>query len=298
MTAQHSGMIGIVGRPNVGKSTLLNRLVGAKISITSRRPQTTRHRILGIETSDEGQVIYVDTPGLHADRHTALNQYLERIARASLPDVDAVLFVVSAEGWTVEDDYAATLVRALGVPAILVINKMDRLKRRQDLLPLIDIYAGKGNFADIVPVSARRGTSVDELRRVLRRYLPEQPPIYPVDQLTDRSLRFLSGERVREQIFRTLGQELPYASAVEVSEFKETNKLIRIEAIVWVEKEGQKAILIGKRGERLKVIGERARKAIEELAGKRVHLKTWVKVRRNWSDDQRMLTDLGYGEDS
>jgi len=290
-------MVGMAGRPNVGKSTLLNRLVGARISITSRRPQTTRHRILGIDTSGDGQIVYVDTPGMHRDRHSALNHYMDRVARSSLTAVDCILFVVTAEGWTEGDDFAASLVASLGAPIILVINKIDRLRRRTELLPLIDSYRKQGTFGDIVPVCARRGDNLEHLRGTIRQYLPEQPPLYPSEQLTDRSLRFLAGEKVREQIFRIAGQELPYATAVEVSEFTETNKIVRIAVTIWVEKEGQKAILIGQRGERLKTIGERARKAIEELAGKRVYLNTWVKVRRNWSDDQRLLDELGYREE-
>lgn len=298
MGTMRSGMVGLAGRPNVGKSTLLNALIGTKISITSPRPQTTRHRILGIDTSDEGQVIYVDTPGLSGDRRSALNQYLDRVSRSMLPAMDCVLFLISAEGWTPADEHVLTLLRDLSVPVILVINKIDRIKRHEQLLPLIAQFSTKWHFSEIVPVSARRRKNIDELRRTVLRLMPQQPPIYPDDQLTDRSLRFLSAERIREQIFRLTGQELPYSSAVEVSDFKETNKIVRIDATIWVEKMGQKAILIGKQGGRLKNIGERARHDIEKLTGKRVYLRTWVKVRQNWSDDQRMLKDLGYEQDS
>lgn len=297
MTGFHSGLVTIVGRPNVGKSTLLNRLVGAKVSITSPRAQTTRHRLLGIKTTDVAQFVYVDTPGLHTAKGSRLGQYMNRAARASLEGVDAALLVVTATGWTGADDDALQLVAGHKLPVILVINMIDQLKDRTVLLPLIETSAKKFAFADIVPVSARNGDNVDALERAVAKYLPAQPPIYPEDQLTDRSERFLAAELVREQVFRLFAQEVPYAAAVQVEKFQHEKGVLHVAAAIWVEKEGQKPILIGKGGERIKEIGTRARRAMQKVFGGKVRLELWVKVRERWSDDARALQALGYESD-
>lgn len=298
MTTPHrAGLVTLIGRPNVGKSTLVNRLVGAKVSITSRRPQTTRHRILGIKTDAESQIVYVDTPGLNAARGSGMDRYMGRITSGSIEGVDVVALVIAASGWRDEDEPALALARASHAPVILVINKIDMLDDRAQLLPLIEQSATKGNFADVVPVSARTRSNLGELERTIRKHLPEQPPIYPTDQLTDRSERFLAAELVREQVFNAYGQEVPYSSTVQVEQFKRTKGRLRVDAVIWVEKEGQKAILIGKNGARLKEVGTRARRAMEAFFGGHVYLSLWVKVREGWSDDENALRRFGY-EDS
>lgn len=291
-------MAALIGRPNVGKSTLLNRLVGEKISIVSRRPQTTRYRILGIKTGDAGQIVYVDTPGLHAPEGRRLNRYLSRLARGSVEGVDCVVLVITADGWHSDDDPVLELVRRVSVPVILAINKIDRMKDRTELLPLMRASAERAPFAEIVPLSARSGENVDALEHVLLKVLPEQPPIYPVEQLTDKSERFQAAEAVREQLYALYGQEVPHAATVEVTRFKRGKERLDIEAVIWAEKEGQKAILIGKGGERLKQAGIRARRALEKHHGVKVDLRLWVKVRKDWSDDARALRRLGYHEES
>jgi GTP-binding protein Era len=288
------GYVALIGRPNAGKSTLLNRMVGQKVSITSRRPQTTRHRILGIKNDAQAQIIYVDTPGLHKAEGTMMSRYLNRAASGSVEGVDCLLLLITADGWKDGDEQALELARHQGCPVILVINKIDKLKDTARLLPLIEQSRGKMEFAEIVPVSAHTGKGVDELEKTIRRYLPQQTAYFPPDQLSDRNDRFMAAEFIREQIFRLLGQEIPYAAAVEIQEFKQEKKLIRIEATIWVEKEGQKAILIGKNGERLKEIGKRARLEMQKTFASKVYLGLWVKVREGWSDDLRTLHSLGY----
>jgi GTPase len=292
-----SGIITFIGRPNVGKSTLLNRMIGDKISITSRRPQTTRHRILGIKTSNNAQFVYVDTPGLHAPEGRALNRYLTRLASGSVEGVDVVAVIISADGWHEQDQPALELAQRLTIPVVLVINKADRVKDRRRLLPLIEQSAEKMAFADIVPLSALKGENVDALEAALLVRLPVQPPIYPPEQHTDKSERFLASEVVREQIFGNYGQEIPYATAVEITRFKRTKAKLAVEAVIWAEKEGQKAILIGAGGERMKRVGIGARRALEKRYGVKVDIRLWVKVRDDWSDDARALQRLGYHED-
>ena len=297
--AFRSGFVAIIGRPNVGKSTLLNRLVGQKVSITSHRPQTTRHRVLGIHTTDAAQLVYVDTPGVHrGERGRQLNRMMNREASVSLEGVDAVVLVITADGWNENDEPALDLVRRAQCPVILAINKVDTLDDRERLLPLIEESQKRLAFVEIVPVSARAGDNVPDLEQAIVRLLPEHPPYFEPDQVTDRSERFLAAEFVREQVFRGLGQELPYAVAVEITEFREEPKHLHIDAVIWVEKEGQKAILIGKDGERLKSIGRQARLGMQKAFGRKVWLGLWVKVREGWSDDVRALRSLGYGEDS
>lgn len=294
--AFRSGLVTFIGRPNVGKSSLLNRLVGSKISITSSKPQTTRFRILGIATGAQTQAVYVDTPGLHPRGKTAMSRYMNRVARDSLEGVDCVVLVITADGWREEDDHPFALARALRCPVILALNKMDRLKDRRALLPLIGQSAAKLAFSDIVPVSAKNGENMEALESAIHKHLPEQPPLYPPGQLTDRSERFLAAEFIREQVFRISGQEVPYAAAVEVERFQRVKGMLHISAVIWVEKEGQKAILIGKGGERMKKIGRGARLAMERLFGSKVRLDLWVKVREGWSQEERALRSLGYND--
>lgn len=292
-----SGYVALIGRPNTGKSTLLNHLVGQKVSITSRRPQTTRHRIIGIKTDEHVQVMYVDTPGLHKTEGGMMSRYLNRAASGSLEGVDCILLLITSNGWKDEDEQALMHAQRQTAPVILVINKIDKLKDPARLLPLIEQSRAKMNFAEIIPVSAQTGTGVTDLEATILRYLPAHPPHYPPDQLSDRNDRFMAAELVREQIFRLLGKEVPYATAVEIQEFKQEPKLIRIEAVIWVEKDGQKAIVIGKNGERLKEIGRHARLAMQKAFASKVYLGLWVKVREGWSDDARALRSLGYGDD-
>lgn len=292
--AFRSGLVTLIGRPNVGKSTLINRLVGTKVSITSRRPQTTRHRILGIKTEALTQIVFVDTPGLLTTPQRGMDRYMSRITAGSVAGVDLVALVITSAGWRDEDEGALALVRDQACPVILVINKIDRQKERAQLLPLIEQSMSKMKFADIVPVSARSGSNMTDLEHMIVRHLPEQPPIYPTDQLTDRSERFMAAELVREQVFNTYGQEVPYAATVQIEAFQRTGKKLRVDAIIWVEREGQKPILIGKRGARLKEVGMRARRTLEEFFGGPVYLGLWVKVREGWSDDEAALRRFGY----
>jgi GTP-binding protein Era len=292
------GLVTIIGRPNVGKSTLLNRLVGEKISITSSRAQTTRHRLLGIKTTENAQIVYVDTPGLHADNKSMMNRQMNRVATASLQGVDCIVLMIAASGWVDTDEYPLRLVAKQDIPVILAINKIDQMKDRRQLLPFIEQSKNKMPFAAIVPLSARAGTNVEDLERAILEYLPHQPLIYPADQITDRSERFLAAELIREQIFRAFQQEVPYATAVSIDQFKRVKRTLYIEATIWVEKEGQKPILIGKSGERLKTVGSRARLAMQKLFAAKVHLNLWVKVREGWSDNERALRSLGYTEES
>jgi GTPase len=291
-----SGLVTLFGRPNVGKSTLLNRLVGAKLSIVSAKPQTTRHRILGICTHEDCQLVFVDTPGLTRDIPQRIHRYMGRAASGSLEGVDLALFVVTADRWHAEDDYPLELARNAGCPIILVINKIDRVKDRRQLLPLIEQYSGKMKFSDVVPLSAQSGKNVDALEKLLPRYLPVQPPMYPPEQLTDKSERFLAAELIREQIFRRYGKEVPYATAVDVESFRREKGTLHIGATIWVEKEGQKPILIGAKGEGLKTVGRQARLQMQEVFGEKIFLELWVKVRRGWADNERALRQLGYGE--
>ncbi len=288
------GLVALIGRPNVGKSTLLNHLLGQKLSITSRKPQTTRHQILGIKTTDRAQFVFVDTPGLHKQGKRAMNRYLNRAASSVLPSVHAILFVVEALRWTEEDDLVLEHVKRAGVPTILVVNKVDRVEDKAALLPYLAEVAQKHDFAAVVPVSALRHDNLDDLEAELLRLLPESEPMFPEDQITDRSVRFLAAEIIREKLMRSLGQELPYDLTVEVERFEEEGNLVRIGALIWVDRPNQKAIVIGKGGERLRQIGQQARKDIEAMLERKVFLELWVKVKSGWSDDERALQSLGY----
>lgn len=297
-TAFRSGYVAIIGRPNVGKSTLINRILGQKLCITSRRPQTTRHRILGIKTTEQGQFIYVDTPGMHSDGKRAMNRYMNRAAASSIEDVDVILFVIEGLKWTDEDSRVLKRIQKdARAPVILVPNKVDKLQDKAQLLPQIEELASQYDFAAVIPISARKGMNTEQLENQIAELMPEGEMIYDEDQLTDRSSRFLAAEIVREKLFRYLGQELPYSLTVDIEQFEEDQGMFRIAAVVYVERSGQKSIVIGKKGEQLKLIGQEARIEMEELFGCKVFLQIWVKVREGWSDNERMLKSLGYNDD-
>lgn len=291
------GYVALVGRPNVGKSTLLNGLLGQKISITSQRPQTTRHRILGINTREQAQIIYVDTPGLHQGARKALNRAINRTAADTLHAVDVAAFLVEGTRWSDEDRWVLDKLKDAGVPVLLVVNKVDLLDDKAELLPHIEMLSAQHAFVDIVPLSALRRDNLDRFEECVVRQLPEQPPIYPEDQITDRSERFLAAERVREKLFRKLGQEVPYGLTVEIEQFKQEGNLRTIHALIWVERDSHKAIVIGKGGRVLKEVGSEARRELEKLFDSKVHLELWVKVKEGWADDDRALRSLGYGDD-
>ena len=293
-----SGYVAIIGRPNVGKSTLINRVLGQKLCITSRRPQTTRHRILGIKTDDDSQLIYVDTPGLHIDDKKAMNRYMNRAAASSIDDVDVILFVVDGMNWTDEDEKVLERLKVSAkAPVILVINKMDKLADKEVMLPHIQKLSAQFEYANVFPISARKGMNLDELEKQIKQLVPEGDLIFPEDQITDRSSRFLAAELVREQLFRHLGQELPYSITVEIEQFDDEKDLYRIGAVIYVERDGQKAIVIGKKGDLLKSVGKDARSEMESLFGHKVFLRLWVKVREGWGDNERMLKNLGYNDE-
>ena len=291
-----SGYVSIVGRPNVGKSTLLNRILGQKISITSRKPQTTRHNILGIKTIESAQMVYVDTPGMHINTKGEMNQYLNRAANQTLHDVDVILFMVDGIRWTNEDESVLNKLKNSKIPVILVVNKSDRIEDKTRLFEHMSKLSQMMDFAEIIPISAKNGKHVDKLEELVESYLSEGELIYPEDQVTDRSVRFLASEIIREKLMRTLGQELPYALTVEIEKFTEEGGLIDIAAVIWVERKGQKAIIIGKKGQGLKKIGQQARIDMEKMLDQKVFLQLWVKVKEGWSDDARALRSLGYGD--
>lgn len=298
MSHQRCGYVALIGRPNVGKSTLLNRLLEQKISIVSRKPQTTRHRVLGIKTDDNTQVIYVDTPGLHAVRHNAMNRYLNRTALSSLNTVDVILWLVQALQWTEADDYVLALLTSSTVPVILAVNKIDKVKDKTLLLPYLQVVATKRHFTAILPLSARNGTHLTELNSILIPLLPVSPFLFAEDQITNRSERFLVAEFIREQLIQRLGAELPYRLTVQIEYFASHQRLTHISALIWVERESQKAIVIGKQGSVLKAAGEAARVDIETLLASKVFLQLWVKVKEKWCDDERALQQLGYTDEN
>jgi len=293
-TPHRAGHVAVIGRPNVGKSTLVNALVGAKVSIVSPRPQTTRHQLLGIATFPEGQLLLVDTPGIHREQKRAMNRWMNRAARGALEGVDVALLVVRAGQWDDEDTLAYDALRGGGLPVILVVNQVDRVRDKATLLPYLAKVSEGREFAGVHPISALKRKGLEALVRDVLAQLPEQPPLYAEDEITDKSQRFLAGELVREQLMRQLGEELPYATTVEIERFVEDGALLRIGAVIWVEREGQKAIVIGKGGERLREIGAKSRIQMERLFGAKVFLETWVRVREGWSDDEAALRAFGY----
>ena len=294
MTDKRCGVIAIVGRPNVGKSTLLNHLLGQKLSITSRKPQTTRNQVLGVRTDGHLQFIFVDTPGLHLGQSKAINQAMNKAASSALNGVDLILFLCDRAKWTDEDEFVMSLIAQQSSPAALVVNKVDLIQDQSTLLPFIEGLSSRFEFDAVLPVSALRSRGLDELVKYLERHVPEGPHLFPEDQITDRSQRFLAAELVREKIIRQLGDELPYAAAVEIESFAEDDRgVLHIHALILVERDGQKKILIGESGDRLKSIGTSARKDMERAFDSKVMLKLWVKVKSGWSDDARALKTLG-----
>ncbi|MGP0149783.1 GTPase Era [Pseudomonas oryzihabitans] len=296
LKASRCGYVAIVGRPNVGKSTLLNHILGQKLAITSRKPQTTRHNMLGIKTEGEVQTIYVDTPGLHKENQKALNRFMNKTAVTALRDVDVVVFVVDRTRWTDEDQMVLERVRFVKCPVLLAVNKMDRLEDKADMLPHLQWLQEQLPEATLIPISAQHGHNLDALEELVAERLPEGEHFFPEDQITDRSSRFLAAELIREKIMRQLGAELPYQVAVEIEEFKYDNGVLHIHGLILVERDGQKKILIGQAGERIKRIGQEARQDMETLFEAKVMLNLWVKVKGGWSDDERALRSLGYSD--
>ena len=296
MTKQptYCGYVAIIGRPNVGKSTLLNHILGQKLCITSRKPQTTRHTLLGIKTERAVQMIFVDTPGIHTNQERAINRVMNRSAASVIADVDLVIFVLDRFEWSEADEYVAKYLQNTKSPVIVAVNKVDMVEDKEQLLPHLDFVATKVKAAELIPLSALRKTNLSELEEKVRSFMPENKHLYPEDQITDRSERFLAAEIVREKITRQLGAEVPYQVTVEIEQFRVEGKVTFIDALILVERDGQKRIIIGTNGERIKKIGQQARADIESLLDSKVMLRTWVKVRSGWSDDERALQSLGY----
>lgn len=294
-----AGFIAVIGRPNVGKSTIMNGLLGQKLSITSPKPQTTRHRIHGIHTTDQAQMVFVDTPGMHLGGDKSINRYMNRAANSAFADVDVILFVVEAGRWSQEDQAVAEKCVKSDVPIIVLVNKIDKFKNKELLFPYLQRVAEKLDFEAMIPVSAYNKSGFDAIVTEIKKHLPHQPAFFPEDYITDRSTRFLAAEIVREKLMRTLGEEVPYGATVEIEQFQfdEAENRWHINALILVERPGQKQIVIGKSGEQIKQMGIQARKDLIQLLDGRVHLELWVKVKENWSDDERALASLGYTED-
>ncbi len=296
MTTVRAGYAALLGRPNVGKSTLLNRLIGQKLSITAPKPQTTRHVILGIQTLPDAQIVYVDTPGLHRRGQRALNRHLNRAAASVLGYVDVVIWLVEALRWTEEDEDVLQRLTDFAGPVVLAVNKVDRIPDKSRLLPFLRELAAKRSFSEVVPLAAIDGDNVVALEQVIARLLPVGDLLFPTDQITTASERFLAAELIREKLTRLLREELPYALTVEIERFADEGRLARIHAVVWVERETQKGIVIGEKGATLREVGRQAREDMERLFDRKVFLQTWVKVREGWSDDERALRSLGYAD--
>ena len=290
----YCGYVAIIGRPNVGKSTLLNHILGQKLCITSRKPQTTRHTLVGIKTDGDVQMIFVDTPGSHTNQERAINRVMNRSAASVIADVDVVIFVVDRFEWSEADEYVARYLSNNDVPVIVAVNKVDMIEDKEALLPHLEFIARKVNAVEFIPLSALRKTNLDELEEKVKTLIPQQAHMFPEDQITDRSERFLAAEIVREKITRQLGAEVPYQVTVEIEQFRVEGKITYIDALILVERDGQKKIIIGTKGDRIKKIGEQARADIESLLDCKVMLRTWVKIRSGWSDDERALRSLGY----
>ncbi len=291
----YCGFIAIVGRPNVGKSTLLNKILGQKISITSRKAQTTRHRIVGIHTEDQYQAIYVDTPGLHIEEKRAINRLMNRAASSAIGDVDLIIFVVEGTKWTDDDEMVLNKLRAAKAPVVLAINKVDNIKEKDELLPHITELSKKFDFVEILPISAQRGKNVHILQKIVRKSLREGVHHFPEEYVTDRSQRFMASEIIREKLMRFTGEELPYSVTVEIEQFKLNERgTYEINGLILVEREGQKKMVIGAKGQKIKTIGTEARADMERLFDNKVHLELWVKVKAGWADDERALRSLGY----
>jgi len=291
------GYVAFIGRPNVGKSTLLNRLVGQKLCITSRKPQTTRHRVLGIKTTEDTQFIFVDTPGMHIDDKHAMNRYMNQAAKTAVHDVDIVVFVIDGTGWTEGDDLVVERLQHTEAKIVVAVNKIDKLDKKEELLPLLQKLSELENVSEIIPLSATKGQHIDTLESTLRSMLPVADFFFDEEQVTDRSMRFIAAELIREKLIRRLGKELPYALTVEIEEYADRDGILQIGAVIWVERAGQKAIVIGKNGSMLKEIGRQSRLELEKMLETKVFVRLWVKVREGWSDDARALRSLGYTDD-
>ncbi|GJM08325.1 MAG: GTPase Era [Lysobacteraceae bacterium] len=296
MTAYKAGLVALVGRPNVGKSTLLNRILGEHLSIVAPRPQTTRHRIAGIHSTEQGQIVFLDTPGIHSGQKKALNRYMNRVAAGSLAEADVVVVIVQAMKLTDEDRKVIQLAERAAGKAILVINKVDLVPNKDRLLPFVQEVSMLAAFDAVLMVCARRGNGFDRLEQALYDALPESEPLYEDDQLTDRSERFLAAEMVREPLMVMLDEELPYGVTVEIEQFEREGQLLRISACIWVERDSHKGMVVGKGGQQLKRSGQRARETMERFFQCKVFLKLWVKVRANWADDERQLASFGYDD--
>lgn len=288
------GYIALVGRPNVGKSTLLNRVLEHKLSITSRKPQTTRHSILGVRTDGDYQYVYVDTPGIHQGSKKTMNRMMNKTAISVLRDVDVIAFVTDGTHWQDEDEYVLSLIKQATVPCFLVVNKVDKLADKMQLLPWLEEMNKRHNFTAMIPISAKTGVQVDTLHQQLQAHLPDGPFLFPEDQYTDRSTKFLCAELLREKIFRLCGQELPYSTTVSIESYEEDGDLIRIHALIVVDKESHKRMIIGDKGAKLKTMATSARIDMEKLLSKKIFLRCWCKVKSGWSDDERVLKELGY----
>jgi GTP-binding protein Era len=291
------GYVAVIGRPNVGKSTLINKIIGEKVSIVTAKPQTTRHQILGIETSSKGQILFIDTPGMHVGHKKALNKYMNKAAASAVLDVDLILFIVESLKWNNDDEQALKALKHTTTSVILIINKADLIKNKEKLLPYANQVAQQYGFKEIFYISASKGKGVKDLENKIYQLLPESENFYADDQLTDKSTRYLISELIREQLMLRLHQELPYSLTVEVESYQDKGHIVHIHALIWVEREIQKNMLIGKNGETLKQVGIQARKEIQTLVGKKVHLKLWAKVKSAWADNDRLLQQLGYKED-
>lgn len=290
-----AGFVALIGRPNVGKSTLLNQVLGQKLSITSRRPQTTRHQILGIKTAEHAQIIFVDTPGMHGKEKRAINRYLNRTANSSLVGVDVVVWIVDSPRWHDFDAVILERIKQIQSPVILAINKTDQLKSKELVLPYLDDAKDRFAFTELIPISALKGDNLDVLEQKIIDLLPEESAVFPEHMVTDRSERFRAAEMIREKLVRRLCHELPHALTVDIEKFERKRSIIHIVAVILVERQGQKLIVIGRKGENLKVVGQQAREDIQRMLGSKVFLDLWVKVKRGWSDNERTLNSLGYG---
>ncbi|MDH3977440.1 MAG: GTPase Era [Gammaproteobacteria bacterium] len=291
-----AGIVAVIGRPNTGKSTLVNALVEEKISIVTSKPQTTRHSIMGILTAPETQIVFVDTPGLHGGSTRLINRAMNRSATSSMAGADFALFVTESTGWKAGDELALERLKESGIPALLVINKLDLLKRRQDLLPVLQRYSERGDFVDIIPISAKRGNNLDRLLEVIRQHLPVSPQLFPAESKTDRNMEFRVAEVLREKMLFLIHEEVPYGLAVEILALEHRDDLILIDAIVWVDRESHQGIVVGRNGDRIKKISTLAREDLEEIFKRRFYLKAQVKVKENWGDNARALRQLGYEE--
>jgi GTP-binding protein Era len=287
-------MVAVIGRPNVGKSTLINAVMGRKVSIVTAKPQTTRHRILAVHTTDEVQIIFVDTPGLHRKAGKAMNKLMNRTAANALADADVILFVSDVTRWTTEDDDVLKRLQRIDAPVVAVLNKIDKVHPREKLLDALGLMAARFDFAEIIPVSAHKHDNLDQLMALLPGFLPESPPLFPEDMHTDRSREFHAAELIREKLTLMLHQELPYGLTVQVERFLEESGGLTINAIIWVERDSQKGIVVGKNGSVLKKVGRAARLELKEQLHCNVHLELWVKVKTNWADNEKDLMNLGY----